>query len=83
MVMFVLDMCTSIVILACSCNELRDFVAFTSIQRGWPRLRIISRSASLLFMSGSRLVLSVEQNRLFKRLIPFCAASAASRRWRP
>ena len=32
MVRFVLDMCTSIVILACSCNELRDFVAFASLQ---------------------------------------------------
>ena len=32
MVRFVLDMCTSIVILACSCNELRDFVAFASFQ---------------------------------------------------
>ena len=30
---FVLDMCTSIVILACSCNELRDFVAFVSSLR--------------------------------------------------
>ena len=28
MVRFVLDMCTSIVILSCPCNELRDFVAF-------------------------------------------------------
>ena len=82
MVRFVLDMCTSIVILAWSCNELRDFVAF-AFPEGCPRLRITSRSASLWFMSGSRLVLSVEQNRLFKRLIPFCAASAASRRWRP
>ena len=81
MVRFVLDMCTSIVILACSCNELRDFVAFGPEE--CPRLRITSRSASLWFMSGSRLVLSVVQNRLFKRLIPFCAASAASRRWRP
>ena len=33
MVRFVLDMCTSIVILAWSCNELRDFVAFASFQR--------------------------------------------------
>ena len=30
MVRFVLDMCTSIVILDCSCNELRDFVVFAS-----------------------------------------------------
>ena len=33
MVRFVLDMFTSIVILAGSCNELRDFVAFALFQR--------------------------------------------------
>ena len=35
MVRFVLDMCTSIVILSCPCNELRDFVAFVH-SRGMP-----------------------------------------------
>ena len=32
MVRFLLDMSTSIVILACFCNELRDFVAFDLFQ---------------------------------------------------
>ncbi|WP_370631141.1 hypothetical protein [Synechococcus sp. MU1642] len=34
-------------------------------------------------MSAHRLVLSVVQSRLFKRLIPCCAALDVSRRWRP
>ena len=81
MVMFVLDMLTSIVILASSCNELRDFVAFAPCQRDSLGL-LICRRASLCFMHGSGLVLSVVQNMLFKRLMLDCAVSAESRRWR-
>ena len=68
-------------ILAWSCNELRDFVAFASLQRdglgfGSPpqRIALVHEWFSPRSVGG--------QNRLFKRLIPFCAASAASRRWR-